>query len=751
MPCSRPIILRASIGQSVEVDREAGEIRGVSVITAGTTKPSAGGDPFDVDAVTLQQITDAINASDIGVKSRMTHPEVEGLDDLPCRLGYIRNARIQGDKVVADMVFHNAASNEAITLMSIAEADPSSCGLSIVDFDAALEQANGTPTGIVLRVDTIDAVDWVGAPAANPAGMLSALRRTFRANLMKGHNVFNQQQLDYLIGIGLDAEANAEAIVSFVEGLDEEQKAALDALATVEDPAAPAPEEGAAMNEEEEEQPVAASEGEEDKEKIAASARRNKGGVSLSQADIDKRIAASRKAERNRVKEINAIALRCGYEKAWIDKHVDAETPIDEVRRVALASLKRNPEDMATNQVKVGADRNRDTLNQAVQDAIMLKAGRTRFVKHDDAGGVMLSADSKPEMRKPHDRASEFRGHSIIEMGRRYLVSLGYRDADRLSKTQLATLLMSRSHLQAAMPGVYLAHATGDFPFLLADTMGKVLRDEYTLTPHTWEKWCRKTTAPDFKDIKSIQLSEAANLEVIPEGDEYTFAKLTEGQEKYALRTHGKGLVFTRQMLINDDLSAFDRVPRKLGNAAMRAVESEAISILTDNAALADGVALFATAHGNLSTGDLTPSNAVASLDAAIVKLQTQTALGSDDPLDLQPRYLLVPSAIQFKARVATASGVDPSLSNATPNPIAGENIEVIPSARLNSDSTTQWYLLADQSQIDTVEMAFLEGEETPVIEEEDEFDTDARRIKIRHTFRGKAIDYRGMVRSSGA
>lgn len=731
------VTLRAQLGSGIEVDREAGVIRNVAVITAGTTKPSAGGGkPFDIDGVTLQQVADSINASEIGVKSRLTHPEIDGRDDITCRLGYIRNARVEGSVVRADMHFHNPGANEAITLMSIAETDPASAGLSIVDLDAQLEQAN-TATGIVLRVESIDAVDWVGEPAGNPAGMLSARHRITLEE--RGHTMLNEQQIEYLRGIGLDESATVEEAAAFYEGLTPEQKAAVDALAAVgEETTAEEPVEMEQAEEEEKPAMAAAS----TKPKAAT-------GVSLSQADIDARIADSRKAERNRTKEIRNIALRCGYDDKWAEKHIDAETPIDEVRRVALASLKREPKDMQTTSVKVGADLNRDSLGQAVQDAILLRANCRQFVEFDGHTGlpVMLNAKTRePKTRQPHERANEFRGHTIIEMGRRFLMALGFDRADSMSKPELATLLMGRMKLQSQLGGVYLAHATGDFPYLLADSMGKVLRAEYALAPHTWSMWCARTTAPDYKSVKKLQLSEAADLIEIPEGDEYTFSSLTEGRETYTLAKYGNGLKFTREMLINDDLSAFDRAPRLLGRAAARLEESTAIGILTANASLADSNALFSTAHANLTTGTLS----VSTLGAARALLRKQTALGSDDPLELTPRYLLVPETIATTAQQLVSSTVDPALANATVNPFAN-TLQVIPSARLDSDSTAQWYLLADPAEIDTVEMAFLEGEEAPVVEEEDEFDTDVRRLKVRHNLAAKAIDYRGMVRSSGS
>lgn len=731
MPTKSTVILRSVMLRGVAVDREAGCIRRVPVITAGVTKPSGGGHgSFDVDAVTLQQVADAINGA-ARIRSRVTHPEVEGVDGIDRRVGYFKSATVENGKVYADFYFGSyATDNHKTMLCGLVEEEPEDIGVSIVSETASIEPAANTQTGMVLRLTQLDAIDWTDDPAANPAGMLSAVKPSKGLSTM-----FTEEQLSFLRGVGLPEDAPAESIPAFIDGLTDEQKAAFNAIAGA--PAAPVEtptETPAELTEDEEEKPVAATEGEDEKKPTAMSAK-----------DVQKAVALALSKERDRVNEINAVALKCGYDQKWIKTHIDKNTPIDEVRRVALNGLKRSPSDMQTTTVTVGMDLNKDTINQAVTDALMLKAGFNAPVKFD-GNRVCLSANNKPELGKFHDRASEFRHHSPLEIGRRYLMALGYHKALNMSRVELASLLMSRHRLQAALQGVYLAHATGDFPYLLADAMGKSLRQEYALAEPTWAAWARKTTAPDFKDIKRIQLSEAADLAVIPEGDEYEYGALSESREVYALETQGKGLKFTRQMLINDDLSAFDRVPRLMGRAARRAEESACIAILTANAALSDGNALFSTAHANLTTGALS----VTSLGAAVAAMRVQTALGSTDPLDLTPRVLLVPAAIETVARQLVSSTVDPAKSNATPNPFANQ-LEVVSSARLDGTSTTQWYAFADNNQIDTVELAFLEGEETPVVEEEDEFDSDVRKVKVRHTFKPKAIDHRGMVRSSGS
>lgn len=729
----------------IEVDRDNGIIRNVAVITLGTTKPSATTDAsFDVDTVTLQQVADAINASEVGVKSRITHVEVEGVqDDLPHRVGYIRNARVVGNQVRGDAYLHDPESTEAIKLMDIAENDPTSIGLSIAAFDRdafTVEPSPTATTGLVLRVSRLDAVDWVGKAAANPAGLLSA------KPLLLGVSQMNEKQREFLRQVGLPWDATDEQTAAFIEALSEEQKAQFAALKDdeiIEDAVEAAESAGEGTPEpEEDDDDDASSSG------LTAGAKGNKPKLALSAEQreaVQREIRNAARQERERVREIRAIALACGYDEKWINHHIDRDTPIGEVRRLALASLNRSPQNMPTYQVKVGADLNRESLDQAVQDAIMLRAGVRRFVEFDAEGGLALAADSRPKERQPHPRAAEFRGHSLVETGRRYLLALGYRKADQMNKAQLVDLLMSRARLQSALSGLYLAHATGDFPGLLADTMGKVLRARYALAPATWTRWANRTTAPDFKEIKKLQLSGAANLTKVPEGGEIEYGTLAESKEVFALSTFAKGIKFTRQMLINDDLSAFNRVPTMLGDAAARLIESLALAVIIDNAVMADGSPLFSTAHANLTTGTLS----VANLGAARAVMRKQTDLNTDDPLELMPRVLLVPEALFVTASQLVASTVDPSKYNATPNPFANQ-LEVISSPRLDLDSTTEWYLIASPDQIDTVDVCFLEGQEEPQIFEEDEFDTDVRKIKVRQDAVAHAIDYRGMVRSNG-
>lgn len=175
-------------GSAPRVEREggyagAGLIRGVSVITRG----EALGHELWIDEHFLEQAVDAINASDKGVKARFTHPDMSG-DALGTFVGRVVNARRLGDQVLGDLHLSQAATkapdgNLADYLLTLAETDPESFGLSIVfseDVEAmaafhAIHDETPDEDNVNnyahARLDRLFAVDAVDEPAANPGGL----------------------------------------------------------------------------------------------------------------------------------------------------------------------------------------------------------------------------------------------------------------------------------------------------------------------------------------------------------------------------------------------------------------------------------------------------------------------------------------------------------------------------------------------------------------------------------------------------
>ncbi len=109
------------------------------------------------------------------------------------------------------------------------------------------------------------------------------------------------------------------------------------------------------------------------------------------------------------------------------------------------------------------------------------------------------------------------------------------------------------------------------------------------------------------------------------ESGEFKRGTLGESKESYKVKTYGRVVAITRQVLINDDLDAFTRIRRCTAtpSRSWKATWSGASS--PPNPAMADGNALFHTTHKNLAgTGAALD---VASVGAARAAMALQTGL----------------------------------------------------------------------------------------------------------------------------
>ena len=77
--------------------------------------------------------------------------------------------------------------------------------------------------------------------------------------------------------------------------------------------------------------------------------------------------------------------------------------------------------------------------------------------------------------------------------------------------------------------------------------------------------------------------------------------------------------------------------------------------------------------------------------------------------------------------------------------------LEPISEPQLDAASETAWHLAASPNQIDTIEYAYLEGQQGAYIETRNGFDVDGVEIKCRLDFGAKAIDWRGLYKNPGA
>ena len=83
--------------------------------------------------------------------------------------------------------------------------------------------------------------------------------------------------------------------------------------------------------------------------------------------------------------------------------------------------------------------------------------------------------------------------------------------------------------------------------------------------------------------------------------------------------------------------------------------------------------------------------------------------------------------------------------------PSSSRSLAVIAEPRLDPASgAVPWYLVASPAAIDTIEFAYLEGQEGVALATRRGFDVDGIEIRARLDFGAKAIDWRGLYKNPG-
>ncbi|MCP4445661.1 MAG: peptidase U35 [Myxococcales bacterium] len=285
-----------------------------------------------------------------------------------------------------------------------------------------------------------------------------------------------------------------------------------------------------------------------------------------------------------------------------------------------------------------------------------------------------------------------------------------------------------------------------DFAELLTGTGDRILRRAYDSYQGGIRRACREVQARDFRPIQKLQLSEAGQLEQVNEGGEFSRSTMSEAKETYSLATFGRIFGLSRQALINDDLGAFGEMNQKLGRAAAEFVASQLVTLLTSNPTMADSVAVFHADHANLDGSGAVIS--VASLGAALQAMRRQKGLDGVTSIDVTPRYLMVPAALETVGRQVLTSIAATTVADVNPY---HDQMELIVDPRLDDDSEVSWYVAADPSAIDTIEYAFLEGTSGPQLSMREGFEVDGAEFKVRVDYGAGVIDHRGLYKNVGA
>lgn len=420
----------------------------------------------------------------------------------------------------------------------------------------------------------------------------------------------------------------------------------------------------------------------------------------LTQADLQKAM----EQERKRTSEITALFRDFDVEGA--DEAIVMGVSVDEARAMVMDQLRARNKGVSVTMGEAESDK----FRAAAQDAVLMAAGIP--------------------VAEPAAGAQELRGHSMVELAREALQREGLKSnfGDNMELARAAI------------------NSTSTFPAIMSNLANKSVMVGFNEAETTYQIWAGKGSNRDFKEAARVALSEAGNLELVPEGGQFQQDFLGEASARTKVATYGKLFSLTRQAIINDDLGLFSKIATKYGSAAKRLVNKMVYAQLTGNVKMQDNVALFDTKHGNVAgTGEALSVKAIAK---AITAMRRQKGITGDATLNITPKYLVVPPELEMTAyQIVNSTAAVDGVNSGVVNPYKGRFVVVADAELTDPDA---WYLVADATQHDTIEVTYLNGVETPRLETRQGFEVDGIEYKVAFDCGVSALDFRGLYKNAG-
>lgn len=290
-------------------------------------------------------------------------------------------------------------------------------------------------------------------------------------------------------------------------------------------------------------------------------------------------------------------------------------------------------------------------------------------------------------------------------------------------------------------------------PKIFGTVANKKLLASFMEVDQTWRQIVTINSVPDFRPTSSLRMTADFKFERLTDAGELKHAKTpTETEFTNQANTFGKMYAITRKDIINDDLNVLSSIPAHIGRGAGLKLNEDFWTLFLNNSSK------FTSGNKNYQSG----GTSVLGIDSLTSAEQLFLDMVDDGgyPLGQQSNILLVPTALKTKANQLMNSteirDTTASTKFGTANPHAGKwSILTSPymsNTKFTGNSSTAWYLLGTNSMLPLIEAVFLNGKETPTIEQaEADFSTLGIQMRGFFDFGFGWQDVRGAVKSAGA
>jgi hypothetical protein len=344
---------------------------------------------------------------------------------------------------------------------------------------------------------------------------------------------------------------------------------------------------------------------------------------------------------------------------------------------------------------------------------------------------------------------------SLRGIGLHYLMHNVIRAAGKHVKPGL----VDNDFIRAAMSADRSIQAAGGFSTIslsgiLSNVANKTMLAAFESVDNVLGRIAAQADANDFKQVTSYRMTGIGEFKKVGPDGELKHGSLGEETFQNQVETYGTILSLNRQMMINDDLGAFLRLPRIIGRQSAIKLQKVGFGLLLANAG-----AFFSAGNNNYFEG--------ADTNLQISSLTTAEQMFFDqkddngDPISITPGVMLVPTSLktiadQLHNDVTVNETTTANKPKPNRNPHAGK-FQPVATPWLNAQSLagssgTAWYLLGDAADAAVIEVIYLRGRRIPVIEsEETAFNTLGMQWRGYFDFGVALQEKRAGVKSKGA
>lgn len=307
-------------------------------------------------------------------------------------------------------------------------------------------------------------------------------------------------------------------------------------------------------------------------------------------------------------------------------------------------------------------------------------------------------------------------GLSLVELIGHCAKQNGYRGM--ISKGNLETMLRhaygTNYDLKAGA-----SQSTYSLPYVLANVANKFLNQGFLSVDSAWRSIASTRSVPDFKATSTNAISSNLMYRLVPGGGNIEHGTVGETNYTNQANTYAIQLGIDRRDLINDDSGALSQASIHVGRGAGLKINDLFWTEFLNNSSH------FASGNSNVSTGG---GSALGTADGAAINAAEVIFMNQTDPqgfpLGIMPAIMLVPPTLRNTAarwmgsQVFTPSGT----SGLGATNIFGGRYSIVSSPYMENSSytgysTAAWYLLANPTDLSTIEGVAVGGRWEPMVE----------------------------------